>query len=317
MSDASQTERNYSLDDSVPFVSVIIPVFNDAKRLRSCLEALVAQNYPAGRWEVIVVDNGSQDNVRSVVESFEFCQFAEAKKAGSYAARNCGLDLARGELVAFTDADCIPNENWLSEGVRLLMDNAACGFVGGRVEILPSDMRRPTAVELYDMLFGLQQQLNIARFDHAATANMLTRREIFKRFGRFDDAVKSGGDAEWGQRVTAGGYPGVYSQEAVVRHPARREWTAILRQTRRHAGGRFDRHRISDPYRYGSARFWRVVWMRFFPNVGRMRHARRRLSALGYGVSDWLKVCAVALVLQYASAVEFVTKWLGSSSERR
>jgi hypothetical protein len=122
---------------------------------------------------------------------------------------------------------------------------------------------------------------------------------------------------EWGQRVTAAGFPGLYCEAACVRHPARRRLSQLLRQARRHAGGRFDRHGTNDPYRLTNRRFWRAVWKRLFPRLGEIAVARKRLRAFGYGTYDWLRVSAVVLCVQYAAAFEFIRRWLGFEAERR
>src|SRR5262245_50422661 len=114
-----------------PFISVIIPVYNDTERLRTCLTALADQTYPRDRYEVIVVDNGSTIPPRSLVESFPGFVFAEESKPGSYAARNRGLQIARGDVLAFTDSDCIPDRHWLAAGERELAMHPQNGFVGG------------------------------------------------------------------------------------------------------------------------------------------------------------------------------------------
>ena len=87
------------------FVSVIIPVFNDAERLKICLTALEKQTYPQDYYEVIVVDNGSDENLENVVKQFTQAKLAYYPELGSYAARNHGIALAKGEILAFTDAD--------------------------------------------------------------------------------------------------------------------------------------------------------------------------------------------------------------------
>lgn len=302
-------------ESSHPFVSVIIPVFNDAERLAACLDALDRQTYPAERWEAIVVDNGSTESPRGIVAKYPFAQFAEEAKPGSYAARNRGIALAKGEVLAFTDSDCIPQSSWLASGVKRLVEVPDCGFVGGAVEIFPLDPHRPTSVELFDMSFGLRQEENVER-GFSVTANMFTRRSVFDRRGGFDTELKSGGDEEWGRRVSAAGEASCYAPRAVVRHPARRTYGAIIRQTRRHTGGRYDRHR-NNPYRYRSLHFWRILWKSVFPNFGRMAEARRRLAAHGYGFAAWMRTCGVILAVQYARLFEFVRKFLGLSSERR
>ena len=105
------------------FVSVIIPVYNDSARVKICLEALEKQTYPQNLYEVIVVDNASDEYpaIKDVV-----CQFSQAiaayeSRPGSYAARNKGISLAKGDIIAFTDADCIPAKNWIEKGVANLL----------------------------------------------------------------------------------------------------------------------------------------------------------------------------------------------------
>lgn len=299
----------------LPLISVIIPVFNDTERLQACLAALAGQTYPQDRFEVIVVDNGSAAPPRELVESFAFCRYAEEPRPGSYAARNRGLELAQGQVFAFTDSDCIPAPDWLAVGQRELARHPSCGFVGGHIEVFPQDSR-PTAVELYDLVFGLRQDTYLDELNFAATANMMTRREVMQHVGRFDAELNSGGDQEWGQRATELGFAGVYAPAAVVRHPARRRAPEIFRQKRRHAGGRFDSHR-NNPYRYFSWHFWQTFLRRVTPKVGRMCEARRVLKQRGYGLLDAIRVSFVILAVQYVTMFEFLRLWLGSSSERR
>src|ERR1041384_5139232 len=94
------------------FVSVIVPVWNDAERLGHCLHALEKQTYPAESYEVIVVDNGSTDSVACLVAAYGRARLVSEQRPGSYAARNTGLNLARGQVIAFTDADCLPAPDW-------------------------------------------------------------------------------------------------------------------------------------------------------------------------------------------------------------
>jgi len=98
---------------STPFVSVIIPVYNDPERLKTCLQALEEQTYPQSSYEVIVVDNGSDESIEPIVTEFNQAKAGYEPHPGSYAARNKGLSLARGEVIAFTDADCIPALDWI------------------------------------------------------------------------------------------------------------------------------------------------------------------------------------------------------------
>lgn len=117
------------------FVSVIIPVFNDAERLKICLTALETQTYPQDCYEEIVVDNGSDESLENIVKQFPQAKLAYCNNPGSYAARNHGISLAKGEILAFTDSDCIPASDWLTMGVKRLVATANCGLVAGKIEI--------------------------------------------------------------------------------------------------------------------------------------------------------------------------------------
>ena len=94
---------------SPKFVSVIIPVYNDLKLLSTCLECLDRQTYPKTRFEVLVVDNGSDLPVQPIVSRYSNVKLEKESMPGSYAARNRGIAAARGEILAFTDADCRPS----------------------------------------------------------------------------------------------------------------------------------------------------------------------------------------------------------------
>src|ERR1044071_6513252 len=104
----------------LPFVSVIVPVWNDSARLDRCLRALEEQTYPGDLYEVVVVDNGSDEPLGPVIERHGRASLVRETKPGSYAARNTGLAHARGEVVAFTDADCLPAPDWIEQGVARL-----------------------------------------------------------------------------------------------------------------------------------------------------------------------------------------------------
>src|SRR5688572_8958532 len=108
----------------LPFVSVIVPVLNDEARIGGCVAALLAQDYPRERYEVIVVDNGSTDRTYEVVRGYPVTLLSEAQIRSSFAARNKGMREAVGEIFAFTDSDCTPAPQWLAEGVRAIQAGA-------------------------------------------------------------------------------------------------------------------------------------------------------------------------------------------------
>jgi len=223
-----------------PFVSVIVPVLNDARRLDGCLAALERQTYPPDRYEVRVVDNGSTDGSGDVVARFPHTLLAHEREAGSYAARNRGIALARGDVLCFTDADCIPADDWLAAGTRAVEQTSGRGVVGGRVELFYRTPGQPTACELYETVFDFDQERFVTAGRFAMTANLFTTAAVIRHVGRFDARLKSAGDREWGNRAHAAGHPLSFASHVLVRHPARLLFHEILAKRVRVAGGHHD-----------------------------------------------------------------------------
>lgn len=219
------------------YVSVIIPVYNDASRLDLCLKALFEQTYPRDLYQVIVVDNGSDDSPRKVVDKYPDAIFEFEENPGSYFARNKGVNISQGEVLAFTDSDCVPDKDWILMGVRSLVSGKNLGLVGGKVNFFFKDNSRPRIPELYDSITYLQQHNAVSKSRFAATANMFTWKKVMDEVGGFNTTFKSGGDREWGERVAAAGYELAYEPEAVIFHPARSSFVEISRRNIRINGG--------------------------------------------------------------------------------
>ena len=211
-------------------VSVVIPVYNDATSLDKCLRALREQTYARDEYEVVVVDNASEEDIGAVVAPYDRARIVYEGRRGSYAARNKGVREAEGEIIAFTDADCLPAPSWIEQGVRRLTEDDGCDLVGGRIEFYFEIPGRPTPPELFDSTHYLDQETYVRKQNFAATANAFTWRRLFDDVGLFDDTLRSGGDTEWGRRVKNGGGTICYAEEARVRHPARRTYAALRRK---------------------------------------------------------------------------------------
>lgn len=281
----TEEERPESSQDSLPTVSVIIPAYNDAARLRLCLAALQAQDYPADRFEVVVTDNASTEDLRPALpDDPRFRMIYEGKK-GSYAARNAALGVVTGEVYAFTDADCLPHPDWLSSGVRALTTPPAPDAVGGAINLVFKHGPTPTTgPEHYESLHGFEQQKYIEKFGFAATANVFVRATTFHEVGPFDADLKSGGDLNWGTRLTSSGKTLVYRPETIIDHPSRPTWRELTHKSVRVAGGLADlaatrttRNVIGRIVREarGGLTMWVRVWRLEKPTepVARLRYA--------------------------------------------
>jgi GT2 family glycosyltransferase len=229
-------------ESSQPLVSVVIPVYDDYGPLEDCLRRLESQTYPGRRFEVVVVDNGTPaERTAAVEEAFDGVRRIRHPEGGSYTARNAGIEVAEGELFAFTDADCLPASGWLEAGVAALGESDDVGLVGGAIELFAEDPENPSAAEFWELVSGFPQRHYLRDLHFAATANMFTRRPVFDEVGVFDDALRSGGDREWGERVHEAGYEQVFAPEARIRHPARRRVRALVSKRIRTTKGDYRR----------------------------------------------------------------------------
>lgn len=203
-------------------VDVIVPVLNGGERFAVAAAALVRQTAPC---RVIVVDNGSSDGSRAVATEHGFDVIDERRRS-SYSARNAGLAVSTAEVVAFTDADCVPDDDWVERGVAAMVDTGA-DLVAGHVE----QRRSQSAASRHDGSY-LDQADYVAQ-GFAATANLFVRRRVLNTLGGFDSALQSGGDYDLTTRAVEAGFRLVYAAGAVVEHEPRRTVSAVARKAYR------------------------------------------------------------------------------------
>ncbi len=240
-----------------PAVTVIVPVKNGAGVIVDCLDALLDQEYPGPAPELIVVDNGSTDTTPAIVESKSpRVRLLREAQPGASPARNAGIRAASHELIAFTDADCVPHPDWLKELVAAtLADPGAC-FVGGRIAaLLPTN-----DIGLFaECIFDHRSAILDCRPPYVITANLMVHRQNLLRIGMFDPAYPRGQDTELAWRAYYfHGERFVYAGRAVVDHANVSTLKGLLHKGLQH--GR------------GSARLWRD----FQDQLGRTPRSRIR-----------------------------------------
>ena len=210
-------------------VSVIVPYYGERAALDRCLDALRRQTLDAKTFEVIVVNNRPD---RKLVLERGNVTVVEERRPGSYAARNRGVGIARGCWLAFTDADCVPDERWLEAGLHHV---AKQDPLGGHIRLVGQDPQ--SLAERYDVAFGLNQKSYVEKSGFAATANLIVSRAVFDEVGAFDARLRSAGDWEWCLRAARAGHPVSYCPEAIVSHPTRTTWPEIVQKALRVQGG--------------------------------------------------------------------------------
>lgn len=214
-----------------PFASVIIPVRNRSDQLKRCLDSLLRQTYPSDRTEVIVCDNNSTENISLITDPYPNVTLVTESRTGPAAARNTACRIAKGDILAFIDSDCIADERWLQNAVDALCDSRV-DSVAGRVVMTFQNPKKPACMELYDFLTNFRQEMYVRRYHFSVTANLITRKSVFDEVGEFDDQnfLFAGEDCDWGVRHHTSGKKMEYRPDVTIYHPAQRSLVVFLKK---------------------------------------------------------------------------------------
>ncbi|WP_121741000.1 glycosyltransferase [Natronorubrum halophilum] len=234
-------------------ISLIVPVYNDPDGVATTIASLRSQSLPGDEYELLVVDNGSSDRTQTVVEERlddvdNARVLVEAKRQGSYAARNTGIQTSTGDILAFVDADMTVPEDWLESALETFQTTDA-DYMGCNVDlILPES---PTLAARYDHHTGFPIEQYIERQHFAPTCCLFVRREVFEDVGLFDYRLVSGGDKEFGNRVHEASYDMHFAEDVTMFHPTRNSLQALVKKDLRVGRGLCQLQRY-HPARYGT-----------------------------------------------------------------
>ncbi len=204
----------------LPIFSIIVPSYNRPNQLLVCLEALARLSYPKDRFEVIVVDDGSEPSLERVVSGFDESLDARClrqRNSGPAAARNLGARHAKGDILAFTDDDCAPEPGWLNAIAKRVSNGSECLVGGKTVNRLMDNPFSATSQLILDVVY---QHYNAdperARF--FASNNLAMPTSLFQESGGFDVAFRTSEDREFCDRFLFRGLQLVYEPDAVISH---------------------------------------------------------------------------------------------------
>ena len=212
-----------------PRISVVIPHLNEPDDLRRCLAALDAQREADISYEVIVVDNGSKSLPSEICAAFKDTRLEQEAAPGPGPARSRGASLARGDIVAFIDADCLADKGWMRNIVTFMDQNPDIHVIAGDVQVSRQDPKAPTMFEIYEGIFSYLIPVYVARDHYAATGNMSVRRDIFTAVGPFG-GIGMAEDREWGQRATGMGFSLAYVPQVRVSTSACKSFAELARR---------------------------------------------------------------------------------------
>ncbi|MEA5551123.1 glycosyltransferase [Anabaena cylindrica UHCC 0172] len=229
----------------LPKVSVVIPIYNGEADLPDLLNCLLSQNYPQDQVEYLLVDNNSSDRTLSIIKAtaehspITILPLSENKIQSSYAARNTGIRTAVGEIIAFTDADCRPQPQWLNSLIQPFI-NPKVAIVAGEILALPG---KSLLEQHADKQETLSQKHTLAHkfCPYGQTANLAIRRHIFTTAGLFRPYLTTGGDADICWRILKANLGSLeFAPDAIVQHRHRLTIKELASQWRRY--GRSNRY---------------------------------------------------------------------------
>lgn len=199
-------------DSDLPYASIVVSFHNEALSLRQCLLTLLDQSYPHELYEIILVNDGSDEgSVRAISDllasrSSMVSLLAQSDK-GPAAGRNLGVLNAKGRIVAFTDPDCTADKEWLAQHVKAYVSYDTVG-VEGRVETDWDQLLYPSRISPATLRY--------------VTCNMSYRREVIEKIGLFDERFRWKEDGELACRVMEAGWKIITQPAAVVYHPVKK-----------------------------------------------------------------------------------------------
>ncbi|MBZ0155980.1 MAG: glycosyltransferase [Alphaproteobacteria bacterium] len=196
--------------------SVIVPAFNAAATLDACLQALLAQTADREVYEVIVVDDGSTDRTGERAGKYPV-RVVRQENRGPAAARNHGAREAKGEIILFTDSDCVPSPDWIREMIKPFADPAVAAVKGAYRSSQRSLVARFAQVEFEERFEMLKKADSVDMVD---TYSAAFRREIFRGEGGFDESfpVANNEDTDLSYKLSAAGHRMVFNPAAIVSH---------------------------------------------------------------------------------------------------
>ncbi len=231
-----------------PRVSIVVAVRNMEETIGRCIESLINLDYPDK--EIIVVDDGSTDQTPTILQRYPI-RMLRIENSGVSAARNAGIEIGNGEIVAFTDGDCYAERAWLDRLVRRFQDPTT-GGVGGYVDFEREGVIAAAISIEYEERLALRQKST----QSIACINAAFRRDallLVGKFRRISGELVGGEDIDLSYRIREKGFSLAYDSEAIVHHDGKEMSRGLLKRNFRNAVvsmAIFRNHKIAwrDPF---------------------------------------------------------------------
>lgn len=290
------------MSDAIDF-SVVIPTYNRPRELAVCLESVAQLDYPRERFEVLVVDDGSETPLEPVIAQHRAdlrITLIRQARGGPARARNCGAAAARGRILAFTDDDCAPAPDWLSR-LAASLDGTAVRVAGGRtVNALADNTYAAASQLLIDYLYAYFNRTPGSVW-FLASCNIALSADVFRALGGFDPAYPRAAaeDRDFCDRLRTSGYRMTHAKDAVVYHRHSLTLSSFWRQHFFYGQGA---HRFRRRHRERSGADIRVEPHGFY--AGMLLYPFRRSD-----IRRPLRTAVLLAVSQVANAAGFLSAW--------
>lgn len=250
-------------------ISIVIPVFNSAATIVEAIQACLEQDYPKEDLQIIVVDDGSTDETPGIVQKFPV-MYTRQENQGPAKARNTGWRQARGEIVCFTDADCLPEKDWvkkLANGYTL----DAVGAVGGSYGIVNTGSTIAECV--YQEIIYRHSRMP-SHPQALGSYNLSVRRNVLEDVGGFNESYRmaSGEDNDLSYKIRKKGYQLIFDKNALVLH-----------------------YHPSKLSRYLRSQFWHGFWrVKLYQDHPEMMRGDNYSNIFDY-LQPWISIVAILL----------------------
>jgi len=296
-----------------PAISIIIPFLNNQDEVVSIVNRIREQNKDL-QPEIICVDNGSDCGTDFSAEFMELQVVIRERNFlhSPYSARNRGIEKAVGDVVVFVDANSLPADGWLQNGLRCL-EKTGVDIAAGRVDFEFGG--KPNAANIVDAITSIHQKKSVEQRQAAFTANLFVKRTVFESVGLFEEGVRSGGDVRWTMKASAAGHVITYCPDSIVLKKAR-SYSALIKK----------RVRTGRGYLYTwLSEETRSVWFYNFlrslkpPSLDTPEDLYRKRYSKPLPVnapSVWVSLYMMSIVEQLSFMAEYLRYNLGTSRDK-
>ena len=226
-------------------LSIVIPIYNCSSNIKTLFSSIKSQDViPSNQIteiEVIAIDNNLSDNYLEISQNFTDIpnlKIVNQKKIqGAAATRNKGIEMSTGDIIAFIDGDCIPERDWISQGIRAIQETGA-DRIGGKISAKPLSSHS-SIYALIDALFCFDQESAVKYVNACMTGNLFVKRIVFEQIGLFNPDFTEMEDMEFGIRAAKAGISVAYADKAIVWHPPRKTFKEVWHKSKRNGKGTF------------------------------------------------------------------------------